>query len=135
MATTTNNPLSRFSGLQRLGFAGLLLLLALVVAGIYGMVTVSLEEKPYFVPGKAIPSQEDCFYDRLAKFRNVNKQIIFQAANECKLEIQSLQGHEKMYDAWVQEQAEKAQARAAAKAAPPPAEPPKESDRVRRVWQ
>jgi hypothetical protein len=98
---------------------------------------VSLEEKPYFTPGKSIPSREDCFYDKLAKFKNVNRQIIFQVANECELEVQSLQGHEKMYDAWVQEQAERARERAAQKAAEQakPAETPKEGDRVRRVWQ
>jgi hypothetical protein len=135
MVSAVNNLIGRFSGLQRLGAAGLLLLLLLIAAGIYGMVTVSLEEKPYFTPGKAIPNREDCFYDKLAKFKNVNKQIIFQAANECELEIQSLQGHEKMYDAWVQEQAERARQRAAQKAQPKPAEPPNEGDRVRRVWQ
>ena len=137
MASIGNTLLGRLTGLQRLGFAGVLLLLVLLVAGIYGMVKVALEQKPYFVPGKPIPSREDCFYDHLAKFRHVNKQIIFQAANECELEIQSLEGHEKMYDEWVQEQEQKAQERAAQKAAQQakPAEQPSAGDRVRRVWQ
>lgn len=136
MVSTANNLLGRLSGLQRLGFVGVLLLLVLIVAGIYGMVKVSLQEKPYFTPGKSIPTREDCFYDKLAKFKNVNRQIIYQVANECELEVQSLQGHEKMYEDWVQEQAEKARERAAQKAAEPAAPAaPKEGDRVRRVWQ
>jgi len=136
MVSAPNNPLGRFSALQRLGLFGGLVLALLVVAGIFGVARISLQEKPFFVPGKPIPSREDCFYDHLARFKNVNKQIIFQVATECELEIQSLKGHEKMYDAWVQEQADKARARAAQKAAAPkPEEPPKEVDRLRRVWQ
>lgn len=130
----TSSPLSRFSALQRFGVIGGLLLALLAVAGLFGAATITLREEPYFVPGRPVPTKEECFYDRLARFKNINRQIIVQVAQECELEIQSLQGHEKMYDAWVEEQAERARQRAEQKAEPLP-EAPKEVDRVRRVWR
>lgn len=121
--------------LQRYGVYGLVLLGLLLLAGFFGLVLPG-REKPFYTPGN-IPSREDCFYDKLAMFKHVNKQIIFQVAQDCELEVQSLEGHEQMRQEWIERQAEKARQRAAQKAAepPPPAEEPKELDRVRRVWR
>ena len=125
----------RFSVLQRFSIVGLGALALLALAGIFSFAIVPSNDKAFYTPGK-IPSREECFYDKLAIFKNVTKQIIFQAAQECELEVQSLEGHEQMRQDWVERQAEKARQRAAAKnEPPPPAEEPKELDRVRRVWR
>jgi hypothetical protein len=122
--------------LQRFSMLGLGILALLVLAGIFGFALVPGNEKPFYSPGN-IPSREECFYDKLAQFRNVTKQIIYQVAQDCELEVQSLEGHEQMRQEWIERQAEKARQRAAEKAEtpPPPVEEPKELDRVRRVWR
>lgn len=122
--------------LQRFSIVGLGALALLALAGIFSFAVLPGNEKPFYSPGK-VPSREECFYDKLAIFKNVTRQIIFQAAQECELEVQSLEGHEQMRQEWIERQAEKARQRAAAKAesSPPPAEEPQELDRVRRVWR
>ncbi|WP_298727790.1 hypothetical protein [uncultured Ferrovibrio sp.] len=114
------------------------MLVLLMVAGFIGLVMVPSQEKVYYTPGK-IPTREDCFYERLALFKNVTRQIIYQVASDCELEVQSLEGHEQMRQEWIERQAQKARQRAAQKAAaeppPPPPEEPQELDRVRRVWR
>lgn len=122
--------------LQRLSIVGVAGLALLVIAGLFGYIMLPGTDKPYYTPGN-IPSREDCFYEKLAIFKNVTKQIIFQAAAECELEVQSLEGHEQMRQEWIERQAEKARQRAAQKAAEPEVQPeqPQELDRVRRVWR
>lgn len=122
--------------LQRLSFLGILLLLALVGAGLYSFVINAPQEQTFYTPG-AVPKREDCFYTKLAQFRNVTKQIIFSAAQECELEIQSIEGHEQMRQEWIERQAEKARQRAAQQVAEPAPAPeePKEKDTLRRVWR
>jgi hypothetical protein len=123
----------RFSVLQRFSILGGLALVLLIVAGLYTYMTGPGREKPFYTPG-SIPSREDCFYRKLAQFQNVTRQIIFQVAQDCELEVQSLEGHEQMRQEWIERQAQKARERAAqpVEAAP---EEPKELDRVRRVWR
>lgn len=130
-----NSIAGRLSGLQRLGLFGGMILAVLVVAGIFGMAGLSLREEAYYEPGKPLPSREDCFYEKLSRFQNINRQIIAQAASDCELEVQSLEGHEQRRQEWMQRQAERARQRAAE---PPPVaveETPQEPDRVRRVWR
>src|SRR3546814_21140209 len=65
----------------------------------------------------------------------VTRQIIYQTAQECEIEVQSLEGHEQMRQDWVERQVEKARQHAAQKQVEPqpaPQEEPKELDRVRR---
>lgn len=123
--------------LQRFGILGFGLLGLLVLAGFFSLVMMPNKEEAYYTPGR-IPTREDCFYEKLAVFKNVNRQIIFQVASDCELEVQSLEGHEQMRQEWIERQAEKARQRAAEKvvAEPaPPTEQPQELDRVRRVWR
>ncbi len=121
--------------LQRFGIFGFAVLALFVLAGIFSFAVLPGREKPFYTPGK-VPSREECFYDKLAIFKNVTRQIIYQTAQECEIEVQSLEGHEQMRLDWVERQAEKARLRAAQKAEPQPAaEEPKELDRVRRVWR
>lgn len=119
--------------LQRFSILGGLALALLIVAGLYTYMTGPGRDKPFYTPGN-IPSREDCFYRKLAQFQNVTRQIIFQVAQDCELEVQSLEGHEQMRQEWIERQAQKARERAAqpVEAAP---EEPKELDRVRRVWR
>ncbi|WP_300296608.1 hypothetical protein [Ferrovibrio sp.] len=119
--------------LQRLSIVGVLALILLIAAGFYAYMTGPGREQAFYTPGN-VPSREDCFYRKLAQFQNVTRQIIFQAAQECELEVQSLEGHEQMRQEWIDRQAEKARQRAAQPVAPAPEEP-KELDRVRRVWR
>lgn len=126
----------RFSVLQRFGIMGFALLALFALAGIFSFAVLPGQEKPFYTPGK-VPTREECFYEKLAIFKNVTRQIIFQAAQECEIEVQSLEGHEQMHQDWVERQAEKARQHAARKAEPQPVaeEEPKELDRVRRVWR
>lgn len=136
MASSLGKLAGRFSVLQRFSIIGLGALALLVLGGIFSFAVVPSKDKAFYTPGK-VPSREECFYDKLAIFKNVTRQIIFQAAQECELEVQSLEGHEQMRQEWIERQAEKARLRAAEKTEPPPppAEEPKELDRVRRVWR
>lgn len=127
--------MERFSVLQRLGIFGGLALGLLAVGGIVNFAINSPKEKPFYTPGQ-VPSRDDCFYGKLAQFKNVTRQIIFQAGQECEIEVQSLEGHEQKRQEWIERQAEKARQRAADPVVqtPAPAEE-QEKDRVRRVWR
>lgn len=118
--------------LRLLLWLGGLLLLALV-SGYIGVSIVKDEEKPFYQPG-VIPSREECFIDKLSRYSKLTKQILFQAGQECELEIQSIEGHEQRRIEWLQEQAEK---RRLQKEAPPPEAPAPAApiDTVRRVWR
>lgn len=111
-------------------FAGVMVFLG--VAGYMGLEIVNVEEKPFYTPGK-VPSRDDCFYEKIGRFKNLNKQILFQAAQECELEVQSIEGHEQARLEWLERKAE------AVKNRPPPEvkepEPQQELDRTRRVWR
>ncbi|WP_341894644.1 hypothetical protein [Ferrovibrio terrae] len=124
--------MERFSVLQKLSVVGLLALLLLVAAGLYSFMVLAPKEQVFYTPG-SVPKREDCFYAKLAQYKNVTKQILFSAAQECELEVQSIEGHENMRQEWIDRQAEKARERAANP--PPVQEEPKEQDRVRRVWR
>jgi hypothetical protein len=126
--------MERFSVLQRLSVLGIVVLLLLVGAGIYTFFISMPREKAFYTPG-AVPSREDCFYGKLAQYKNVTRQIIFQTAQECELEVQSIEGHEQMRQEWVERQAEKARQRAANPQPAPAPEEPREQDRLRRVWR
>ncbi|MBP7064210.1 hypothetical protein [Ferrovibrio sp.] len=118
--------------LRLLLWLGGLLLLALV-SGYIGVSIVKDEEKPFYQPG-VIPSREECFIEKLSRYSKLTKQILFQAGQECELEIQSIEGHEQRRIEWLQEQAEK---RRLQKEAPPPEAPAPAApiDTVRRVWR
>lgn len=133
MSTGTAPATERFSVLQKLGFVGAVLLGLLVAAGLMRFAILGPSEKPFYVPGQ-VPSRDACFYGKLAEFKNINRQILFQVGQECEIEVQSLEGHEQMRQEWFARQAERARERAAQPAAPV-AEEPAEADRVRRVWR
>jgi hypothetical protein len=126
--------MERFSVLQRFGFLGVVGLLFLIGAGLYSFMLSMPKEKPFYTPGKVV-SREECFDAKLAQFKNVTRQIIFSAAQECEIEVQSVEGHEKIRLEWVERQAEKARQRAANPQPVAPAEEPKEKDTLRRVWR
>lgn len=132
MASTNTNFMERFSVLQRLGIYGGTALGLLALGGLVNFIVNTPREKPFYTPGQ-VPSRDDCFYGKLAQFKNVTRQIIFQAAQECEIEVQSLEGHEQKRQEWLARQAEKA-LRPAEPVAPAPVEE-QEKDRVRRVWR
>lgn len=65
-------------------------------------------------------------------YSKIDKQVLQSIAFECELTVQSIEGHEKLRQAWEDRQAVR-------EAAPRPAaaEPtaPAEGDRMRRVWR
>lgn len=69
---------------------------------------------------------------KMKTYNKIDKQILQSIAFECELTVQSIEGHEKLRQAWQERQAVR-------DAAPKPAaaEPttPAEADRVRRVWR
>jgi hypothetical protein len=126
--------MERYSVLQRLSVLGVFILLLLVGAGLYSFLAAIPKEKPFYTPG-AVPSREDCFYGKLAQFKNVTKQILFSAAQECEIEVQSIEGHEQRRQEWMERQAERERQRALNPQPAPAAEEPKEKDTLRRVWR
>jgi|GEM_PF-1956176 len=108
----------------------------LLFAGLSGYIGVSIvkdDEKPFYQPG-VIPSREECFIEKLSRFTNLNKQILFQAGQECELEVQSIEGHEQRRIEWLQEQAEKRRLQKEMPVAKPN-EPAAPVDTTRRVWR
>lgn len=85
----------------------------------------------FYTPG-VTPKREDCVMARMKTYAKIDKQILQSIAAECELTVQSIEGHEKLRQAWQERQAVR-------EAAPKPAavEPtaPAEADRVRRVWR
>jgi hypothetical protein len=133
MASARGNLMERLSVLQRLGIFGGVALGLLALAGLTNYAINTTKEKPFFTPGQ-VPSRDDCFYGKLAQFKNVTRQIIFQAAQECEIEVQSLEGHEQKRQEWIERQAERARQRASEPVVDTP-QPEQEKDRVRRVWR
>jgi hypothetical protein len=126
--------MERFSVLQRMGFLGVMALLLLAVAGAYTFFVAMPKEKPFYTPG-VVQSRDDCFYGKLAQFKNITRQILFAAAQECEIEVQSVEGHEQRRQEWMERQAERERQRALNPDPAPVAEEPKEKDTIRRVWR
>ncbi len=123
-----NSPVARLlTGL------GAVLLFA-ILSGYIGMSIVKEDEKPFYQPG-AIPSREECFIEKLSRYTKLNRQILFQAGQECELEVQSLEGHEQRRLEWLEEQAVKRREQKQMPAIAQPQEPVAPVDTVRRVWR
>ncbi|WP_428247018.1 hypothetical protein [Ferrovibrio sp.] len=123
-----NSPVTRLlTGL------GAVLLFA-VLSGYIGMSIVKDDEKPFYQPG-VIPSREECFIEKLSRYSKLNKQILFQAGQECELEVQSVEGHEQRRLEWLEEQAVKRREQKQMPATAQPQEPAAPVDTVRRVWR
>jgi hypothetical protein len=88
-------------------------------------------ETTFYTPG-VTPKREDCVIARMKTYNKLDKQMLQNIAFECELTVQSIEGHEKLRQAWEERQAVR-------EAVPKPAtasEPtPAESDRLRRVWR
>lgn len=88
-------------------------------------------EANFYTPG-VTPKREDCVIARMKTYNKIDKQMLQSIAVECELTVQSIEGHEKLRQAWQERQAVR-------DAAPRPAAPeptvPAEADRVRRVWR
>ena len=88
-------------------------------------------ETTFYTPG-VTPKREDCVIARMKTYNKIDKQMLQAIAAECELTVQSIEGHEKLRQAWQERQAVR-------DAAPKPVTPepatPAESDRVRRVWR
>lgn len=126
--------MERFSVLQRMGFLGVIALLLLAGAGVYTFFLATPKEKAFYTPG-TVPSRDDCFYGKLAQFKNVTRQILFTTAQECEIEVQSVEGHEQRRQEWMERQAERERQRALNPDPVPAADEPKEKDTLRRVWR
>ncbi|PJI41928.1 hypothetical protein [Ferrovibrio sp.] len=85
----------------------------------------------FYTPG-VTPKREDCVMVRMKTYNKLDKQILQSIAAECELTVQSIEGHEKLRQAWQERQAVR-------DATPKPAAPepttPAEADRTRRVWR
>lgn len=85
----------------------------------------------FYTPG-VTPKREDCVMARMKTYAKIDKQILQSIAAECELTVQSIEGHEKLRQAWQERQAVR---EAAPKPAAPESAVPAEADRVRRVWR
>lgn len=85
----------------------------------------------FYTPG-VTPKREDCVMAKMKAYNKLDKQMLQAIAFECELTVQSIEGHEKLRQAWQERQAAR---EAAPKPAVPEATTPAEADRVRRVWR
>lgn len=85
----------------------------------------------FYTPG-VTPKREDCVMARMKTYNKLDKNVLQSIAMDCELTVQSIEGHQKLRQAWEERQAVR-------DAAPKPvtAEPtaPAEGDRLRRVWR
>jgi hypothetical protein len=126
------NFLRRFDRRLLIGSLG-----AAVVLCILGGVAYALRpstravDANFYTPG-VTPKREDCVMARMKTYNKIDKQMLQSIAFECELTVQSIEGHEKLRQAWQERQAVR-------DAAPKPAAPeptaPAEADRTRRVWR
>lgn len=132
MPDITSTPTEKLSPLAKYGLYFVAAMIALGVAGYLSVSAIQTDEKPFYTPGQ-IPSRDQCFLDKISKFKNLNKMILFQASQECELEIQSIEGHEQARLEWLERKAEALQRQQEQQQAAPAVEEPK--DRLRRVWR
>ncbi|WP_341894433.1 hypothetical protein [Ferrovibrio terrae] len=85
----------------------------------------------FYTPG-VTPKREDCVITRMKTYAKLDKMVMQSIATECELTVQSIEGHEKLRQAWEERQAVR-DATPKPVAAPEP--PPAEADRLRRVWR
>jgi hypothetical protein len=85
----------------------------------------------FYTPG-VTPKREDCVIARMKTYNKLDKHVLQSIASECELTVQSIEGHEKLRQAWQERQAVRD---AAPKPVIPEATTPAEADRVRRVWR
>lgn len=110
---------------------------AVVVVSILGGVAYLLRPSAreananFYTPG-VTPKREDCVMAKMKTYAKLDKQVLQAIAFECELTVQSIEGHEKLRQAWEERQAVRE-----ANPKPVAAEPaqPAESDRLRRVWR
>lgn len=89
-------------------------------------------EAEFYTPG-VTPKREDCVIAKMKNYAKLDKMVMQSIALECELTVQSIEGHEKLRQAWEERQAVREAAPKPA-AAPEPAAPA-ETDRLRRVWR
>lgn len=85
----------------------------------------------FYTPG-VTPKREDCVITRMKTYAKLDKMVMQSIATECELTVQSIEGHEKLRQAWEERQAVRD---AAPKPVATPDPPPAEADRLRRVWR
>ncbi|QDO96292.1 hypothetical protein FNB15_02925 [Ferrovibrio terrae] len=88
-------------------------------------------EAAFYTPG-VTPKREDCVIAKMKTYNKLDKQMLQNIAFECELTVQSIEGHEKLRQAWEERQAVR---EAGPKPATPEATVPAETDRMRRVWR
>jgi len=86
----------------------------------------------FYTPG-VTPKREDCVMTKMKSYAKIDKLTLQSIAMECELTVQSIEGHEKLRQAWQERQAVRdAMPKPAPAAEPVPAA---EGDRLRRVWR
>lgn len=88
-------------------------------------------ETTFYTPG-ITPKREDCVIAKMKTYNKLDKQTLQNIAFECELTVQSIEGHEKLRQAWQERQAVR---EAVPKPVTPEATTPAEADRMRRVWR
>lgn len=110
---------------------------AVVVVSILGGVAYALRPSArdsggaFYTPG-VTPKREDCVIAKMKSYNKIDKQMLQSIAFECELTVQSIEGHEKLRQAWEERQAVRDAAPKPAAVEPAPAQ---EKDQLRRVWR
>ncbi|MEK9967832.1 MAG: hypothetical protein VW600_01765 [Ferrovibrio sp.] len=106
----------------------------LILAGVgYALRPASREaEVNFYTPG-VTPKREDCVLSKMKTYAKIDKLTLQSIAMECELTVQSIEGHEKLRQAWQERQAVRDALPKPVPAAEPA--PAAEGDRLRRVWR
>lgn len=109
----------------------------MIVISILGGVAYALRpsmrgpDASFYTPG-VTPKREDCVMAKMKTYAKLDKQVLQAIALECELTVQSIEGHEKLRQAWEERQAVR---EATPKPAAVEAAPAQEKDQLRRVWR
>lgn len=105
----------------------------LILAGVgYAVRPSSRDADASFYTSGVTPKREDCVLVKMKNYSKIDKHVLQSIAMDCELTVQSIEGHQKLRQAWEERQAVR---EAAPKPATPEATTPAEADRVRRVWR
>jgi hypothetical protein len=125
--------LTRFDSPWLIRGAGILAI-AVILGGVgYALRPGSRDaDASFYTPG-VTPKREDCVMAKMKSYAKIDKLTLQSIAMECELTVQSIEGHEKLRQAWEERQAVRDAAPKPVPAAEPA--PAAEGDRLRRVWR
>jgi hypothetical protein len=105
----------------------------LILAGVgYALRPPARDADATFYTSGVTPKREDCVLVKMKNYSKIDKNVLQSIAMDCELTVQSIEGHQKLRQAWEERQAVR---EATPRPTTPDPTPAAESDRLRRVWR